>query len=224
MTTQSAKQTRILILAEDTSVASRVADLLLERGCEAAAHRDPADLMAAVSAQAPDLVILCVPAGLEPNYSLGVALCGVFAVPYIVLAAVWDEIGASAAAKNGALAFLASRYPQLHHCVPAIMAALERHAALRGFERRVVRLEEALQHSRTISAACGVLMERLHVNRREAFERLRSAARARRMRVLDSAAGMLAALEAINELGDAYPVSGAEPHCDRLRSFVPKNR
>ena len=222
--TKRSKRRRVLIVTDDTSVATRVAELLVERGYEASVHRNPADLMAAASADSPDLVILCVAVGVEPNYSLGTTLMGMFEVPYIVLATAWDEGAAHAAAQNGALAFLASAYPNLHDCVPVIIAALERHAERRALQQRLEQVIQALQHARTISTACGVLMERMHLNRSEAFETLRATARSRRMRLLDTAAAMLAALEALNEVGETGAAHGVERDCDRVRSPLRKSR
>ena len=224
VTSQRTKSWRILITASDTSVATGLADLLLERGHHAAVHADPTDLMAAVSAEMPDLVMLCVAAGAEPDYALGATLSGMLEIPFIVFAAQWDERGAAAAAEHGALAFIAGSYPTLPQCVPVILGALQRSAEVRELRARLVRMSEALERSRTISMACGVLMERLHLSRQDAFETLRAAARVRRMRLLDSAAGMLTALEAINELGSLPRRTVSEPDCDRVRSPAAKSR
>ena len=223
MTTQHVKSWRILIAASDASAGSRIAELLLDRGHQAAVHADPAALMAAVSAQAPDLVVLCAAAGAEPDYAMGATLSGMLEIPFLVLAAHWDEHRAAAAVDHGALTFLAGTYANLPQCIPLILAALERHAEARELRARLARMGDALQRSRTISTACGVLMERLHLNRQDAFETLRAAARARRMRLLDSAAGMLTALEAINELG-SVPQRSTEADCDRVRSSAAKSR
>jgi AmiR/NasT family two-component response regulator len=224
VTTPRAKSWRVLITASDTSIAARLADLLLERAHQAIVHADPADMMAAVSAETPDLVILCVGAGADPDYALGATLAGVLEIPFIVFAAQWDERRAADAAEHGALAFLAGSYPTLPQCVPVILAALQRHAEARELRVRLARMSEALERSRTISMACGVLMERLHLSRQDAFETLRAAARARRMRLLDSAAGMLTALEAINELASLPRRTVSGPDCDRVRSPAAKTR
>ena len=215
---------RILLSATDPQIPARLADLLLECGHQAAVHADPAELMAAVSAETPDLVILCAAAAAEPDYALGATLSGMLEIPFIVFAAQWDERSAAAAAEHGALAFLAGGFLTLPQCVPVILAALQRSAEVRELRARLVRMSEALERSRTISMACGVLMERLHLNRQDAFETLRAAARARRMRLLDSAAGMLTALEAINELGSLPRRTVTEPDCDRVRSPAAKSR
>ncbi|MGC8517863.1 MAG: ANTAR domain-containing response regulator [Steroidobacteraceae bacterium] len=224
MNTQRVKSWRILITAGDTSIATRLADLLLERGHHAAAHIDPTELMAAVSAETPDLVILCAACDTEADYVLGATLSGMLEIPFIVLAAEWDERRAADAAEHGALAFLAGSDPALPQSVAVILAALQRYADARELRARLVRMSEALERSRTISMACGVLMERRHLSRQEAFETLRAAARARRMRLIDSAAGMLTALEAINELARPPGRSAAEPDCDRVRSPAAKSR
>ena len=222
--TKRSKQRRVLIVAHDTSVASRLADLLLERGHLATVQRDAGAAMSALSADAPDLVVLCRGAGREPDYALGATLTAMFEVPYLVLGESWDEGAARAAADNGALTFLAGGSAGLHECIPAIIAAMERHAELRELQVRMGQVVQALQHARTISAACGVLMERLHLNRDEAFETLRAAARSRRMRLLDTAEGMLVALEALNQVGEDGAQRAAGRDCDRVRSSPRKSR
>jgi AmiR/NasT family two-component response regulator len=192
---------RIFILESDPSSAARLAELLRQRGPEVSVYRNAADLMVAVGQRAPRLVILCVADGGDTDCSLGVTLATLFAVPFIVLAHSWDERGARAAAESGALAFLAGAQTRLQECAPAIITAMERHAELRELHERVRKITQALHDARTISTACGVLMERFQVDRREAFERLRAAARARRTRLLESAAAVLAAVESINEFG-----------------------
>ncbi len=200
MTVKSSIKPPIFILGDERSGARLIAELLRRRGHEASVYLEASDLMVAVGARDPALVILCV-AGGERECSLGVTLATMFAVPFIVLADCWDESGARAAAESGALSFLVGAQTRLQECVPAIIAAMAHHAELRESQERVRKLTQALHDARTISTACGVLMERFRLNRREAFERLRTAARARRMRLLDSAAQVLAALESINALG-----------------------
>ena len=201
MTVKSPIKPLIFILGDERSGAQPIAQMLRQHGHEASVYLEAADLMVAVGARAPALVILCVAGGGDRDYSLGVTLATMFAVPFIVLADSWDESGARAAAESGALSFLVGAQTRLQDCLPAIITAMARHAELRESQERVLKLTQALYDARTISTACGVLMERFRLNRREAFERLRAAARARRVRLLDSAAEVLAALESINALG-----------------------
>jgi AmiR/NasT family two-component response regulator len=201
VTVKSPIKPPIFILGNERSGARPIAELLRQRGHEVSVYLEASDLMLAVGARAPALVILCVAGGGDWECSLGVTLVTMFAVPFIVLADSWDESGVRTAAESGALCFLVGAPTRLQECVPAIIAAMAHHAELREYQERVRKLTQALHDARTISTACGVLMERFRLNRREAFERLRAAARARRMRLLDSAAEALAALESINALG-----------------------
>jgi AmiR/NasT family two-component response regulator len=59
-------------------------------------------------------------------------------------------------------------------------------------------LSTALQQSREISMAIGLLMERLRVDRDTAFEKLRDEARAKRRRMNEVAEELLQCVERIN--------------------------
>lgn len=214
----------ILVLGEEPSVSSRLADLLGELGHEATVYRSRVDVMGAVTAHAPSLVIICSDGQDEQTLSFGATLSSMFEVPFVLIATDWDERRAHAASESGALAYLASRYTNLHLCVAMIVTLLDRHIELVDLRRRSKQIAEALRHARNISAAAGVLMERLHQNRHDAFETLRRGARARRMRLVDSATGLLTALEAINELAADPADRVADPDCDRVHGSASKSR
>ena len=66
------KGRRILLLGEDTSVSARLADLLAERGHDAMAFHSRGELKAALAAQEPDLIIVCVAAGASGESGLNI--------------------------------------------------------------------------------------------------------------------------------------------------------
>jgi AmiR/NasT family two-component response regulator len=194
------KRRRILLVGDDTSVSARLESLLAEQGHEARAFPSLADLLAALPANPPDLLIVTAGANTAAAPALAAKLSSACGSPFIVLTSSWDERDARAGAESGALAVLASSPANLAHCVPAICLALERHVELRVLRRRAELLGGALRRARTISAATGVLMERLKLDQQQAFESLRAAARARRCRLSEFAGTLLLALENLNTL------------------------
>ena len=62
----------------------------------------------------------------------------------------------------------------------------------------VEQLGQALQARRETSIAVGIIMERRRLDRRQAFEALRSQARSQRRRLHDVAADIVNALDALN--------------------------
>ena len=66
-------------------------------------------------------------------------------------------------------------------------------------QSNVEQLEGALQARRETSIAIGIIMERRRLDRRAAFEALRSQARSQRRRIHDVAADIVNALDALNQ-------------------------
>lgn len=189
---------RIFVIGQNPAVCRRVADLLAGHGHEVLVHPDRSALITAVNTNPPDLVVIC--AGDVFDASLGAMLSTQLAVPFAVLTESRDEAVAHAAVESGALACLPSGWADLQY-VPVICAALADQAEIRDLRLRMEQLSGTLQRARTISAATGVLMERLRVPRIQAFATLRAAARAQRIRLADFAESLLTAVESINHLG-----------------------
>jgi len=94
--------------------------------------------------------------------------------------------------------------------LPAIHTALARSEELRDLRRRDAQLSNALQQTRAVSAATGVMMERSRLSRAQAFERLRGLARAQRRRLSDVAEQFLTSVECLNGGVSAMPRSSGE--------------
>lgn len=215
---------QVLVLGEEAEFSARIADLLIESGHGATVYRNRVDLMGAITASAPDLVVICADIAGKEDGSFGATLTGMFDVPFVLVDVSWNEQRACAALESGALACLASSYPNLHHCAAMISVTLARHAELLELRHRSKHIVQALQHARSISTATGVLMERLHQGRREAFDTLRQVARSRRVRLIDSATNLLAAAEAINHFGVHHTDRQSELDCDQVHGSMGKSR
>lgn len=85
-------------------------------------------------------------------------------------------------------------------CVPALERALALADELAALRAALSGKDRALEEGRTIGIAVGLVMERLHVDRQRAFDALREEARARRLRLGELAAQLLASAELIDGL------------------------
>ncbi len=128
-----------------------------------------------------------------------------FFVPFVYLSASDDEAIISAAVAAGAMAYLV-RPIDPPKIVPAVRAALRRSQELRALQSQTERLTAAVQTGKQIGIATGLIMANLRLDQREAFERLRRQARARRARLEDFAAELL---RVADETGGFYRSLGS---------------
>jgi two-component system, response regulator PdtaR len=140
---------------------------------------------------------------------LGAALHSQFDVAFVVLSGLDDLETAQQAAQIGAIAYWV-KTGDLDHYLPAIHTALARSEELRELRRREAQLSNALQQTRAVSAATGVMMERSRLSREQAFERLRGLARSQRRRLSDVAEQFLTSVECLNGGIIAMPHSSGE--------------
>lgn len=136
----------------------------------------------------------------------GLSLAGWLAentdLPFIFLSAYEDPETVSEAIRYGALTYLVKPV-QSNQLVPVLNAAMARGRELHQLREHRDQLERAVQGSRSVSIAVGLVMERAGVGRDEAFNRLRRHARDHRRRLEDVAEELLEAselvLDAINK-------------------------
>src|SRR5258708_7593357 len=86
--------------------------------------------------------------------------------------------------------------------VPIIRAALQRFAELNALRAETAQLTGALQSTRITSVATGVLMERLRLSEKAAFDCLRQYARSQSTKVADVASAILVRSSELNEMFD----------------------
>ncbi|HXC38603.1 MAG TPA: response regulator [Burkholderiales bacterium] len=111
-------------------------------------------------------------------------------MPFVVLSSFSNEQVVAEANAAGAIGYLVKPL-DVKQMLPEIKTALERSADLRRLAASEAGLAKALNQSRDISIAIGIIMERLHLGRDPAFERLRKAARDRRQKLHDLAAEII---------------------------------
>jgi two-component system, response regulator PdtaR len=130
------------------------------------------------------------------------------AVPVIFLSGYSDDEIVGEAIAAGAMTYLVKPV-DTHHLLPAIRAALQRSRELSALRSQAQQLNSALQSSRPVNIATGLLMARFQIGQEEAFERLRRQARSRRTRLEEVAAELL---RMNDEIGRLYgPLSQGAP-------------
>jgi response regulator NasT len=201
------RKCRILVVVDDVAYARSLAELLSSAGHDASATHSAQDALGAVVASAPDLALIDVRLPGDSGLILGAALHSEYDVAFAILSDVDNLKTAEQAAQSGAIAYL-MKTGDLQHYLPAIHTALARSEELRGLRRREAELSNALQQTRAVSAATGVMMERSRLSRDQAFERLRSLARAQRRRLSDVAEQFLSSVECLNGIGGMLRPSG----------------
>jgi len=203
------RKRRILVVDDDVAYARQLVELLSGAGHDVSPARSAQEAIGAVSASAPDLALVDVRLPGDSGLTLGTALRSEFDVAFIILSGLDDLAIAQQAAQIGAIAYLL-KTDNLDQYVPAIHTALARSDEFRELRRREAQLSRALQQSRSVSAATGVMMERSRLSRQQAFESLRGLARAQRRRLSDVAEQLLSSVECLNGRVGALRSSSGE--------------
>lgn len=110
--------------------------------------------------------------------------------PFIFLSAYDDRETVEDATAAGALGYLIKPV-DVHQILPTIRAALTRGAEIRQLRDTEKNLTHALNSSRDISVAMGMLMERYNLGQQDAFEKLRKTARDQRRKAAEIAADII---------------------------------
>lgn len=141
-------------------------------------------------------------------------LAGVNGIPVVVLTAYADRDLVDEAIAAGAMAYLVK--PVLaERLLPTIDAACSRHRERSALQATNEGLAKALEDARAVSIAIGIMMERFRIGQQDAFENLRSEARARRAKINDLAAQLIAAAELLRRASGED--SDAREPADRAR-------
>ena len=123
-------------------------------------------------------------------------------VPLLFISALSDEQTVQEAAALGGIAYLV-KPPDVRQLIPSIQTALARAEDLRRLRQNEIQLASAVEQTRTTGAAVGILVERLRIDRQEAFETLRRHARSHRRTVSEVAEQLLSSVESLNALAGA---------------------
>lgn len=190
-------QRRVLVVDDDSHLNALLGEALRSVGFEVTSAENVDEAIAAVATSRPDLAVLDIKMQGASGLDLGAVLRDDFGVPFVFLSLMDDEETVRKASEMGAVAYLVKPL-DMRQCLPTIEAAFARAEELRRLRETESQLSTALQQSREISMAIGLLMERLRVDRDTAFEKLRDDARAKRRRMSEVAEELLQCVERIN--------------------------
>lgn len=146
----------------------------------------------------PDLAILDISMPGVSGLEVARQLRAETQVPFIFLTAYGDEETVKEATESGAVGYLVKPIDTAQ-LIPAIKAGLARAADIVELQRNEAHLNQALESSREISIAIGIIMERARLDHDRAFQALRAQARRTRRQVQDLAKSLIAAHETLSQ-------------------------
>ncbi len=126
--------------------------------------------------------------------------------PLIFLSAYGDEQIVRAAADLGAMAYLVKPIDPLH-LVPTIRMAMLRFAEMSALRGESAQLNSALKAARATSIVVGLLMERLRLTEKDAYDRLRAYCRSNNRKITEVASEILGATERLHSALSAIGAS-----------------
>lgn len=176
----------ILIVDRDEAAREALHKLLSAAGYETVAVGDAITARASCRDAAPALVIMETHSGDEADFVLMRWFLSEHQLPVIVIEETPCSDGIRQAVRLGGHGFILKPISE-----PELIAAVEiatmRHRQWRELRLRNEEMTQALHTNRQISTAVGILMERHRLTDTEAFEHLRSKARASQRKVEDLA-------------------------------------
>ncbi|HEX6459125.1 MAG TPA: ANTAR domain-containing protein [Thermoleophilaceae bacterium] len=181
-----AKGLKVLVADESRAALDTVAQLLHALGHEVCARAiGVGEVSHAIDEDDPDVALVKLHDDDEHALDLIDEIVDEATCPVIALMEVPEPSFISRAAKHGIFAYV---QPVTAETVQgAIEIALRRHAELERLSDEVDVLEGAIQRRAVIERAKGILMERHSIDDRDAFEMLRSHARANNRKLVDVA-------------------------------------
>lgn len=187
----------ILVVDDDRLVLASISRGLKQAGYRVSEASNGEDAVNAAEKSLPDLALLDVRMPGMNGIELGRLLREHAGVPFMYLSAYGQADIVTQAAEHGALGYLVKPL-DIAQILPAVETALSRAAEIRKLRDKEDQLMTALAGSREVSMAVGLLMERHHLGRDEAFEALRSRARAGRRALPEVAREVLESSEKLN--------------------------
>jgi AmiR/NasT family two-component response regulator len=181
-----AKGLKVLVADEDHKALDSVAELLTGLGHEVCARAVGVnEVSRQIDEDEPDVALVKLHDDDEHALELIDEITDEAACPVIALMEVPETDFISRAAERGIYAYV---QPVTAETVQgALEVALRRHADAEHLSGQVEQLEGAMQRRAVIERAKGILMERHSLGDREAFELLRSHARANNRKLVDVA-------------------------------------
>ena len=187
--TDGAKGLKVLVADEDQSALDAVVKLLQRMGHEVSARAVGVDEVSReIDMDEPDVALVKLHDDDEHALELIDEIVDEAECPVLALMEVPEPEFISRAAKRGIFAYV---QPVTAETVQgALEVALRRHADVERLNTEIDVLEGAIQRRAVIERAKGILMERHSIGDREAFEMLRTHARANNRQLVDVASAV----------------------------------
>jgi two-component system, response regulator PdtaR len=186
---------RLLLVGDDRESSGLLFDALRHAGYEVAAAESADDALAAIATAAPDLAVLDIKMPGISGSILSELLRDQFNIPFVLFSALATEETMHRAMMMGALAHLVKPC-EMGQCISVVNTAVARADKQRRPRLTKSQLSMALQQSRTVGMAIGLVMERLRLSREMALEILGREARAKRQPVSELAEELLTRMNA----------------------------
>ena len=190
---------RVLLADDDRLILATLSEGLRAAVYETIEATTGSMALALSATAAPDIAFLDYDmpdiSGIEIARKLGEA----DAFPFVFLSAYGDASIVKAATDAGAMAYLVKPIDP-SQLIPMIQTAIQRFAEMRRLRRDSASLASALQATRETNIVVGLLMARLHMSDKEAYNRLRQFARSRNRKVSDVASDIVAATGAVHSV------------------------
>ncbi|WP_322489507.1 ANTAR domain-containing response regulator [Chloroflexus sp.] len=186
---------RILIAEDNDLVSLTLEEQLKGLGYEVVGiARTGAEAVMLATRLKPDLVIMDIRMPEMDGTEATARIRDQTGIPVVMLTAFSDKDTIRRAEVAGALAYLVKPVNE-QELPPAISIALARHRELQNLRSENLELQEALEARKLIERAKGILMQRLGLSERDAYERLRQRARDKRTKMKDIAQAIIEAEE-----------------------------
>lgn len=195
---QTAKPIALLV-DDDRLILATLAHGLREGGFQTIETASSADALQICAKTPPSIVIVDYDLPGMTGLDIARALQANPSFPLVFLSAYGDDKIVDEAVKLGAMAYLVKPIDPAR-IVPTIRAVIQRFAEIAALRGESAQLGMALKATRATSIVVGLLMERLRLSERQAYDQLRHFCRSQNRKVTEVAAEILGATENLNSL------------------------
>ncbi len=190
---------RILIADDDRLVLATVSKPLRQAGHTVYEASDGEEALKQCLEHQPDLAILDIRMPGLDGIETARRLQEASGTPFMIFSAYGNDNYVQQSIELGTLGYLVKPLDP-EQILPAVEAALVRAREFRQLQATTNQLQTALDGNRSTSIAIGLLMERFHLDRATAFEKLRRHARSQRRKLADVAEELVRSNELLNSL------------------------
>jgi response regulator NasT len=191
------KRSKILIVDDDQFTLTLLSSVLEQNGYDVVQAKDGEDALNIMVLEEPDMAMLDINLPGMSGLDLAQRMRNDSSLPFMFLSGVCDEDVVKRAVEYGASGYLVKPV-DVHSLLPTLESALARGAELKLLRQRESTLTSALAAGRETSIAVGVVMERYHLGKQQAFALMRSHARSSRKTINDVASMIIEGAEALN--------------------------